>query len=171
MNRKTLDTSNRISFVDSVGDDNEALSYVPLSSYYLPANSDLSKSQAEDRQTINFDAAPDEWTLETTQQSLFNNYHKNYISGVFNESNRLTTITAHLPLNILLKHTLADRFIITGKSYKINSIETDFGSGKSSIELLNDIILPSEPPQVVNLIATENGDNLMAENGNFLQTQ
>lgn len=136
MNRESLSTSQRISFIDN---ETSSLSHKPLSNYYLPANSDLYFSQVEDRQTINFNATPDEWTLQTTEQSLFNNYHKNYISGVFNESNRLTTITAHLPLKILLKYQLADRFIITGKSYKINSIETDFYTGKSTIELLNDI--------------------------------
>ena len=58
---------------------------------------------------------------------------------MFNESNRLTKITAYLPLRILYKYTLADRFVVSGKSYKINSIETDFYTGKSEIELLSDI--------------------------------
>ena len=143
MKRETLSSNERISFVNQIITDNDgvetAQSRIPLSSYYLPVNSDLYFSQEDDRQTINFNAAPDEWTLQTTEQSLFNNYHKNYISSVFAKSNRLTTITAYLPLRILLKYNLADRFIVSGSSYKINSIETDFYTGKSSIELLNDI--------------------------------
>ena len=172
MYRETLNVGGEISFVYDVNSDNVATDYKSIANYYVPSNSDLSQSQVEDRQSINFSPEYDEWELKTTQQSLFNNYHKKYISGVFTESNRLTTISAYLPLSILLKYNLADRFIISGKSYKINSIETDFYTGKSSIELLNDdIILPSESPQVVNLIAAENGNNLTAENGNFLQTQ
>jgi len=143
MYNETLSFDGRLSFVDQVGTfegvDNVAITRKALSSYWIPSNSDLSKSQVEDRQSINFSAEQDEWERQTTEQSLFNNYHKNYISGVFAESNRLTTISAYLPLSILLKYSLADRFIISGISYKINSIETDFGSGKSSIELLNDI--------------------------------
>ena len=140
MDLKTLTTDGRISFVDSVDPvNNEASSHTPISSYYAPANSDLSRTQVSDRQSLNFSPEPDEWELEVTNETLFNNYHINYISSVFNESNRLTKITAYLPLRILYKYTLADRFIVLGKSYKINSIETDFYTGKSEIELLSDI--------------------------------
>ena len=143
---KTLPTTpidKRISFVDAVNTVNNvpnvATSHIPISSYYTPANSDLKYSQLEDRQSIHFSPEQDEWELTTTDETLFNNYHKNYISSVFNQSNRLTKVTAYLPLRILLKYTLADRFVIAGKSYKINSIKTDLQSGKSQLELLNDI--------------------------------
>lgn len=143
MDRKTLSTGGKISFVNVVGtvngEDNVATSHKEISSYYTPANSDLKYSQVEDRQSIHFSPESDEWELITTDETLFNNYHKNYISSVFSQSNRLTKVTAYLPLRILLKYTLADRFVIAGKSYKINSIETDLQSGKSEIELLNDI--------------------------------
>ena len=143
MDRKTLSTGRKISFVDVVGtvadEDNVATSHKEISSYYAPANSDLKYSQVEDRQSIHFSPEQDEWELTTTDETLFNNYHKNYISSVFNQSNRLTKVTAYLPLRILLKYTLADRFVIAGKSYKINSIKTDLQSGKSQLELLNDI--------------------------------
>ena len=146
MDLKTLPTTpvdKRISFVDAVNIVNNvpnvATSHIPISSYYTPANSDLKYSQVEDRQSIHFSPENDEWELTTTNETLFNNYHKNYISSVFSQSNRLTKVTAYLPLRILLKYTLADRFVIAGKSYKINSIETDLQSGKSEIELLSDI--------------------------------
>ena len=140
MDLKTLATDERISFVNSVDPvTNEPSSHTPISSYYAPANSDLSRTQVSDRQSLNFSPEPDEWELVTTNETLFNNYHINYISSVFNEFNRLTKITAYLPLRILYKYTLADRFIVSGKSYKINSIETDFYTGKSEIELLSDI--------------------------------
>ena len=136
LSRETAD----ISFVDAVNSsDNVATSRVKIENYFAPANSDLSQSQVEDRQSINFSPEADEWELTTTDETLFNNYHKNYISSVFNKSNRLTKITAYLPLRILHKYTLADRFLVAGKSYKINSIETDFYTGKSEIELLSDI--------------------------------
>jgi hypothetical protein len=54
-------------------------------------------------------------------------------------SNRLTKVTIYLPLSILLNYTLADRFIINGNSYKINSITTNLENGKSELELLNDL--------------------------------
>ena len=143
MDFKTLPTDGTISFVDSVGtedgEDNVALSHKEIYSYYVPANSDLEVALPENRQSLHFSDEVDEWELSTTTETLFNNYHINYISSIFNEKNRLTKITAYLPLNILSKYTLADRFIVSGKSYKINSIETDFYTGKSEIELLSDI--------------------------------
>jgi hypothetical protein len=140
MDLKTLATDERISFVNLVDPvTKEPSSHIPISSYYAPANSDLSRTQVSDRQSLNFSPEPDEWELQVTNETLFNNYHINYISSVFNESNRLTKITAYLPLRILYKYTLADRFVVSGKSYKINSIETDFYTGKSEIELLSDI--------------------------------
>ena len=137
---KTLTTDERISFVNEVNGDNEAIDHEPISSYYAPANSDLQATLPEDRQSINFTPEKDEWELVTKRETLFNSYHKNYISSVFDESNRLKKITAYLPLSILNKYTLADRFIYSGKSYKINSIETDFYTGKSDIELINDYV-------------------------------
>ena len=103
-------------------------------------NSDFQATQEEDRQSLKFSSEKDEWDLVTTRNVLFNNYHKNYISNVFDESNRLKKISAYLPLRILYKYTLADRFVYSGKSYKINSIETDFYTGKSEIELINDYV-------------------------------
>jgi hypothetical protein len=141
MDLKTLPQGSPISFVDAVDPvTNEPSSHTDIESYYAPANSDLSQTQEEDRQSINFSAEKDEWDLVTTRNVLFNNYHKNYISNVFDESNRLKKISAYLPLRILYKYTLADRFIVSGKTYKINSIETDFYTGKSEIELINDYV-------------------------------
>ena len=72
------------------------------------------------------------------EESLFDNYYTSYITDTFKESNRLTKVTAYLPTKILLNYNLADRFIISDKVYKINSIKTDLSTGKSEIELLND---------------------------------
>lgn len=140
MSRITLPTDGTISFVDDVDGNNEAQDHKEISSYYVPSNSDFQATQIEDRKSINFSAEKDEWDLVTTRNVLFNNYHKNYISNVFDESNRLKKISAYLPLRILYKYTLADRFVYSGKSYKINSIETDFYTGKSEIELINDYV-------------------------------
>ena len=96
----------------------------------------------ETSQSINFSAEFNEYELSPTKVStngLFKTYYRNYISDVFDAKNRLTRVTAFLPAEILLNFTLADRFIINQKSYKINSITTDLYNGKSEIELLNDL--------------------------------
>ena len=110
-----------------------------LSSYIIPSNS-LSLSSATSTDNINFKNEINEYTGDTTfTDTLFQKYYSNYIGNIFNNKNRLTAITAILPLKILLKFTLADRFDINGNRYKINAIRTNLKTGKSNIELLNEL--------------------------------
>lgn len=112
---------------------------VALTNYNIPSNS-LSLNSTTSKANINFFAEVNEYTGTTDfTDTLFNVYYKNYIVSVFDKSNRLTKVTAYLPLSILLNYTLADRFVIKGNSYKINSINTNLETGKSELELLNDL--------------------------------
>jgi hypothetical protein len=112
---------------------------VALTTYNIPSNS-LSLNSTTSKANINFFAEVNEYTGTTDfTDTLFNVYYKNYIVSVFDKSNRLTKVTTYLPLSILLKYTLADRFVIKGNSYKINSINTNLETGKSELELLNDL--------------------------------
>ena len=70
---------------------------------------------------------------------MFENYYKDYFKDLFENKQRLSKITALLPLSILLNYTLADRFVVNGVSYKINSINSNLQTGESSIELLNEV--------------------------------
>ncbi len=127
-----------ISFVNSV-DDGVADDHKHLINIALPSNS-VTLSSASDTSNINFNNEENEWSLDTTfTNTLFKEYHSNYITGVFNTKNRLTKVKAYLPLRILLNFTLADRFDINGKRYKINSIDTNLATGESNIELLNEL--------------------------------
>jgi len=61
------------------------------------------------------------------------------MQDVFNEKRRITTFNAWLPLRILLNYNLGDRFKINENIYRINSIKTNLQTGKSELELLNDL--------------------------------
>ena len=127
-----------ISFVDSLNTN------LQLVAYNIPSNSRSIDSNIS-KENIHFDEEVNEYTNTSDfEDTLFKKYYKNYIKSVFNKKNRLTKLTAYLPLRILLKYTLADRFIVNGHSYKINSITTNLQSGKSELELLNDIIILEE---------------------------
>ena len=88
---------------------------------------------------INFKAEKNEYRFGTYTNTLFKEYYEDYIISVFNPKNRITKLSAYLPLNILLNYTLSDRFVMKGNSYKINSITTNLQTGKSDLELLNDL--------------------------------
>ena len=131
-------SSTPIAFLNSTTDQDS------IATYNIPSNS-VALSSATSSYNMNFNAEQNEWgSLENPADtgftnSLFEAYYKNYITSVFNPSNRITKVSAYLPLKILLNYTLADRFIIGGHSYKINSITTNLGTGKSELELLNEV--------------------------------
>ena len=133
-------SGNSISFLDTDSSHSE------VTQYNIPSNS-VALSSATSKHNINFFNEINEYTTTNDfTDTLFNAYHSDYISDVFNSTNRLTKLTAYLPLRILLNYTLADRFNISGTTYKINSIKTNMLTGKSDLELLNDIYTIPPPP-------------------------
>jgi len=46
-------------------------------------------------------------------------------------------VSAYLPLSIITKYKLNDRFVIANKSYRINSIKTNLLTNKTELELYN----------------------------------
>ena len=91
-----------------------------------------------DPDSINFGSEYTVFGNEIVNNSLFKVYHEGFISNIYDPSTRIVKITAHLPLSILLKYELNDRFIYKGVTYFINSIKTNLQTGKSELELLTD---------------------------------
>ena len=132
-------SGNSISFLDTTSSHSE------VTQYNVPSNS-VALSSSTSKYNINFNNEINEYTATNDfTDTLFEAYHSDYISDVFDVTNRLTKVTAYLPLRILLNYTLADRFNISGTTYKINSIKTNMLTGKSDLELLNDIYTPPAP--------------------------
>ena len=127
-----------ISFVDSVDSDGVADDHKELTNVVLPSNS-VTLSSSSDTSNINFNNETNEWSLDTTfTNTLFQEFYSTYIKDIFKLKNRITKVKAYLPLKILLNYTLADRFVINGKKYKINSVDTNLLTGESNLELLNE---------------------------------
>ena len=107
--------------------------------YNIPSNS-VSYASAFSKENINFYLENNEYTADTTfTDTLFESYYKNYITSAFNEKNRITKVTAYLPIRIIRVLSVADKIIINGKQYKINSLKINLLDGKSDLELLNDL--------------------------------
>ena len=107
--------------------------------YYIPSNS-FALSSSTSAININFNAELNEWTSDNTfTDTLFDDYYTTYITDVFDIKRRLSKYKAFLPLKILRNYTLADRFVVNNRSYKINSITTNLGTGESEVELLNEV--------------------------------
>jgi hypothetical protein len=110
-----------------------------ITSYIAPSNS-RSFDPNVSKSNINFKAEINEWTFGNDfTDTLFLKYYQDYIMQVFNPKNRLTKIKAILPLSILLKFELNDRFKIVDRLFRINKITTNLTTGESDMELLNEL--------------------------------
>jgi len=119
----------------SFGNDNGTKS--ELTTYIIPSNS-LSINPSSIKDNIHFQVETNEYTDNTLfTDTLFQKYYVTYISDVFNNSRRLTKVTAYLPLNIIYNLELNDRVSIGTQEYLINTLKTNLINGKSEIELLN----------------------------------
>ena len=128
-----LNSGTPISFLTS------EITHIQITTYNVPSNS-VSLSALTNKKNINFFAETNEYDNKGSfTDTLFKLYYEKYITDVFNSTNRLTKVSAYLPLRILLNYTLADRFVINGRRYKINSITSNLETGKSELELLNDL--------------------------------
>ena len=116
---------------DGLGYDKDLISHL-----YLPSNNytDISLKH----HSINFGSEYDARTNLTQNNSLFTDYHDNFITNIYQTQARIVKITAHLPLSILLKYKLNDRFIFRGKKYLINNFDVNLQSGETKLELLTD---------------------------------
>jgi len=128
-----------ISFLETLGQSHIEIPESSFTGYYIPSNSVALDSSTDDT-TIHFGLETNEWQPSGVfDGSLFEDLYSTYITDVFNTKRRLSKVKAFLPLKILRNYTLADRFVINNRSYKINSITTNLGTGESDIELLNEV--------------------------------
>jgi|9_EtaG_2_1085328.scaffolds.fasta_scaffold01085_9 hypothetical protein len=109
-----------------------------IDEYIRPANT-LTVTAGSNLQTIHFGEEADEYFAQVNPESLFKNYYFNYIVPIYNEKSRLSKFQAILPIDIVIKMKLNDRFVLSGKSYKINSIKMNINTGKADLELINEV--------------------------------
>ena len=112
-----------------------------ITQYHRPSNTNEDgSSSVAPSYTINFDNEIDEWNLRDyggTTNSLFKKFYKTYIDGIFNAKKRIYKLKAYLSTDILANYRLNDEFVIQDKTYRINSISTNFKTEVSDLELLN----------------------------------
>ena len=131
-----------------------------ITTYNRPSN-----VSADGLQTLNFDTENDEFALVYNDNSLFKNFYNNYIEEIFNKTNRITKINGYLPVDILTKYRLNDRFIFNRREYKINTVTTNLNSGNTNFELYNVIPKPVEfippcPAPVLSIVGYVSGLNI-----------
>jgi len=114
--------------------------------YMIPSNS-FRLDPAVSEYNIHFQNELNEYLANETgglandfTKTLFDTEYKTYIQEVFNNSMRLTKVSAYLPMKIYYNLQLNDLIEINQQTYKINSLKTNLTTGKTDFELLNTTI-------------------------------
>jgi hypothetical protein len=85
-----------------------------------------------------FSQETDPFTLNTINNSLYATYYEGYLSNLFNQKNRLTTVKAYFPISLITSLKLNDRLIIRDKRYIINELKANLTTGEVTLVLIND---------------------------------
>jgi hypothetical protein len=122
-----------------------------ISSYFIPSNS-VALEPTVSKLNIHFNNYINEWQANEDgdlqnefTDTLFKTQYQSYIENVFNEKQRLTTVTAYLPYKIFSSLQLNNVVELGQNRYFINSMTTNLTTGKTKFELLNNF-LPLENP-------------------------
>ena len=132
-----------IQTISSISARNLGGTKVTISAPYMPSNSVSVFSDYVETgmsQSINFHAEIDEFALVSNEKTLFKTYYETYIKDLFDERKRITKLTAEIPMSISEELQLNDDIRIFDKIYRINSITTNFDTGKSELELVNILV-------------------------------
>ena len=91
------------------------------------------------KQSINFSSELSTYNFGIMNNTLYNAFYSDYISDLFSPQRRVYIFDAVIPNFILANINLNDRLIIQNKRYIINSINSNLTTGKTKLELINDI--------------------------------
>lgn len=91
------------------------------------------------KQSINFSAVLSTYNFGLMLNTLYSSFYSDYITDMFNNQRRVYVFDAIIPNFILANIKLNDRLIISNRRYIINSINSNLTTGKTKLELLNDI--------------------------------
>tara|TARA_R100000951_G_scaffold57935_1_gene48675 strand:+ start:417 stop:2921 length:2505 start_codon:yes stop_codon:yes gene_type:complete len=140
--RQIASSDTDISFLNDLEGNSASIS--TLSSYNIPSNS-LSINSTTSKININFFPESNEYGAQSDPpdndftDTLFQKNYFNYIQDIFNVKRRLINIEANLPLNIIKNLNMNDKVTINNQNYTINTLQTNLTTGKSSLEIINEL--------------------------------
>lgn len=88
-------------------------------------------------QTLTFGRELDERTLEISDNTLFQNFYREYIEDSFNSYARIWKVKARLPQSFLVNYSLADTILLGKDLFRIIKIDTNLRNGMSMLELIS----------------------------------
>jgi hypothetical protein len=77
------------------------------------------------------------WNAQLISNTLYTNYHQDYIQSIFNVKRRDFNLKAFLPIDIVTTISLNDVLKIKGNYYRIDDYSLNPISGESELNLIN----------------------------------
>ena len=87
-------------------------------------------------QTLHFNAEFDEYTLNVNEDSLFDNFHSNYINSIYSPFAKKINVEAYLPPLFFYNLKLNTTIIIDNISYFIDTMDINITTSKVKFSLL-----------------------------------
>jgi hypothetical protein len=122
-----------IGFIDEANTDTPLLNI-----WYCNASSRFDVNN-ETTYSTNFGGDIDPYFLQSVTNSLYQTYWYNYITDLYNNTRRMVTITANLPVGKLINMALNNKIIWRNEKWIINSANINMTTGAVRFELLNDV--------------------------------
>ena len=121
----------------------DGVSVSAINSYIQPSNIFCTNSSApvgvssNNKVGLYFGEELNEYNTAETRvgNGLFSCFYRGLTAMMFDEDKRMVNFTAYLPLKEVKNLNLADTLVINNHFYNINSIDTNYLTGKSSLEL------------------------------------
>lgn len=121
--------------VKTLGYINDASTKELLSGYInTPSHTNTFENQTY---SFLFGAEYSTWNGSLINNTLYSNYHNDYISSIFNIKRRTFKYSAYLPLRVLLELELNDVIEIKGNYYRIDNYNLNLLTGKVDFTLIN----------------------------------
>jgi hypothetical protein len=122
-----------IGFIDEANTDTPLLNI-----WYCNASSRFDVNN-ETTYSTNFGGDIDPYFLQSVTNSLYQTYWYNYITDLYNNTRRMVTITANLPVGKLINMALNNKIIWRNEKWIINSANINMTTGAVKFQLLNDV--------------------------------
>lgn len=117
---------------------NDGSAITEVNNYLMPSNLRRLSVDGDYYSGLYFGEEIDELSLENYEGTgLFNTFHKSFIRNIFDKNKRLVKVSANIPDSLLHRISLNDRLVIGAQQYMIQSIETNFTTSQSKLELIS----------------------------------
>tara|TARA_R110000803_G_scaffold8340_4_gene26761 strand:+ start:3272 stop:5626 length:2355 start_codon:yes stop_codon:yes gene_type:complete len=120
---------------------NDAISVTSFNNYIQPSNmyttDGLAPGYSNSRLGLYFGEELNEYspTSSFNGLGLFNNFYRGTVAMMFDEDKRSVMFDSYLPLGVIMDIKLSDTLFINNHYYNINSIETNYLTGVSKLDL------------------------------------